>query len=156
RELPARGVVGGRGIALVATGVLYAIVLVVATAQLQIGEVILNSVVSAMVWGLAAAVAIGVGVGLAYALKEAFPAMIRGSTQIQPALKPGQQVTLDGQAGTVQQVGSFNVILRDGAGKTIVIPTKNIIDKNIVIESGPSPEIQENLVSRSSYDTEAA
>ena len=35
RELPARGVVGGRAIGLAATGILYAIVLVVATTQLQ-------------------------------------------------------------------------------------------------------------------------
>ncbi len=145
RELPARGVVGGRAIGLAATGILYAIVLVVATTQLQIGEVILNSVISALIWGLAAAIAVGVGVGLAYGLREAFPAMIRGSTQIQPALKPSQRVTIDGRTGIVQEAGAFNIILKDDQGKTIVIPTKNIIDKEIVIESGPKPETQESI-----------
>ena len=53
RELPARGVVGGKAIGLLATGILYAIVLVVATTQLQIGEAILNSVISALIWGMA-------------------------------------------------------------------------------------------------------
>ena len=96
RELPARGVVGGKAIGLIATGILYAIVLVVATTQLQIGEAILNSVISALIWGMAAAIAIGVGVGLAYGLREAFPAMIRGTTQIQPTLKQGQRVTIGG------------------------------------------------------------
>ncbi len=143
RELPARGVVGGKAIGLAATGILYAIVLVVATTQLQIGEVILNSVISALIWGLAAAIAVGVGVGLAYGLREAFPAMIRGSTQIQPALKPSQRVTIDGRTGIVQEAGAFNIILKDDQGKTIVIPTKNIIDKEIVIESGPKPQTQE-------------
>jgi len=143
RELPARGVVGGRAIGLAATGILYAIVLVVATTQLQIGEVILNSVISALIWGIAAAIAIGVGVGLAYGLREAFPAMIRGSTQIQPALKPTQRVTIDGRTGVIQEAGAFNIILKDDQGKTIVIPTKNIIDKEIVIESGPKPQTQE-------------
>lgn len=157
RELPARGVVGGKTIGLGATGILYAIVLVVATTQLQIGEEILNSVISALVWGVAAAIAIGVGVGLAYGLREAFPAMIRGSAQIQPALKAGQKVTLDGHAGTIQQVGSFNIILKDDGGKTIVIPTKNIIDKDIVIEFGPSPENQETMADKlATYGTEAA
>src|SRR3712207_6600002 len=147
RELPARGVVGGRAIALVATGILYAIVLVVATTQLQIGEAILNSVISALIWGMAAAIAIGVGVGLAYGLREAFPAMIRGTTQIQPTLKQGQRVTIGGTTtGTVQEAGSFSVILRDDQGKTIVIPTKNILDKEIVIESGPAPATQEKAV----------
>jgi hypothetical protein len=147
RELPARGVVGGRAIALVATGILYAIVLVVATTQLQIGEAILNSVISALIWGMAAAIAIGVGVGLAYGLREAFPAMIRGTTQIQPTLKQGQRVTIGGvTTGTVQEAGSFSVILKDNQGKTIVIPTKNILDKEIVIESGPAPATQEKAV----------
>ena len=145
RELPARGVVGGKAIGLAATGILYAIVLVVATTQLQIGEVILNSVISALIWGLAAAIAVGVGVGLAYGLREAFPAMIRGSTQIQPTLRQGQRVTLDGRTGVIQEAGAFNIILKDDQGKTIVIPTKNIIDKEIVIESGPKPETQESM-----------
>ena len=150
RELPARGVVGGKAIGLVATGILYAVVLVVATTQLQIGEAILNSVISALIWGMAAAIAIGVGVGLAYGLREAFPAMIRGSTQIQPTLRKGQRVTIGGVGGgtkgTIQEAGSFSVILKDDQGKTIVIPTKNILDKEIVIESGPSPAIQEKAV----------
>jgi hypothetical protein len=147
RELPRRGVIGGKAIGLIATGILYAIVLVVATTQLQIGEAILNSVISALIWGMAAAIAIGVGVGLAYGLREAFPAMIRGTTQIQPTLKQGQRVTIGGVTkGTVQEAGSFSVILKDDQGKTIVIPTKNILDKEIVIESGPAPATQEKAV----------
>ena len=150
RELPARGVVGGKAIGFVATGILYAIVLVVATTQLQIGEAILNSVISALIWGMAAAIAIGVGVGLAYALREAFPAMISGTTQIQPTLRTGQRITIGGAGGgttgTVQEAGSFSIILKDDQGKTIVIPTKNILDKEIVIESGPAPATQEKAV----------
>ncbi|HXG05793.1 MAG TPA: mechanosensitive ion channel domain-containing protein [Nitrososphaera sp.] len=144
-ELPARGVVGGRAIGLAATGILYAIVFVVAITQLRIGEAVLNSVISALVWGVAAAIAIGVGVGLAYGLREAFPAMIKGSTQIQPTLRQGQRVTLDGRTGVIQDAGSFSIILRDDEGKTVVIPTKNIVDKEIVIESGPKPATQESM-----------
>jgi hypothetical protein len=157
--MDAKGASGG----LAATGILYAIVLVVATTQLQIGEEVLNSVISALIWGLAAAIAIGVGVGLAYALREAFPAMIRGSTQIQPTLKPSQRVTLDGHTGIVQEAGAFNIILKDDQGKTIVIPTKNIVDKDIIIEDGPQPETQEKWVegqkaaeSSKTYRSEAA
>jgi hypothetical protein len=165
RELPARGVVGGKFIGLAATGILYAIVLVVATTQLRIGETILNSAISALVWGLAAALAIGVGVGLAYGLREAIPSLIRGSTQIQPTLRPGQRVSFDGIAGTVRQAGAFSIILKDDQGKTVVVPTKNIADRQIVIESGPSPDIQEDKVgveskansySASKYRTQAS
>lgn len=156
RELPARGVIGGKALGLAATGILYAIIFAVAVAQLRIGEAILNSVISALVWGIAAAVAIGVGVGLAYGLKEAFPAMIRGSTQIQPTLKQGQRVTLDGRTGTIQEAGSFSVILKDDQGNTVVIPTKNIVDKEVVILSGPRPETQEQRIEKqTALDTEA-
>src|SRR5919108_941461 len=55
RELPARGVAGGKVIGLAATAIMYAIVFAVAVAQLRIGEAILNSVISALVWGMAAA-----------------------------------------------------------------------------------------------------
>src|SRR5919112_429952 len=127
--------------------VAFIIILVVATTQLQIGEAILNSVISALIWGMAAAIAVGVGVGLAYALRETFPAMIRGTTQIQPTLKKGQRVTIGGTTtGTVQEAGSFSIILKDDQGKTIVIPTKNIVDKEVVIESGPAPATQEKAV----------
>jgi hypothetical protein len=153
RELPARGVVGGKALGLAATGILYAIVFAVAVAQLQIGATILNSVISALVWGIAAAVAIGVGVGLAYALRETFPAMIRGSTQIQPTLKQGQRVTLDGRTGIIQEAGSFSIILRDDEGNTVVIPTKNIVDKEVVILSGPKPETSEKMVEGMSTET---
>jgi hypothetical protein len=123
---------------------------------LRIGEEILNSVISALVWGLAAAIAIGFGAGLAYGLREAFPAMIKGSTVIQPAVKPGQKISYNGFAGTVQQVGAFSVILKDEQGRTVVVPTKNIADKEIVIESGPSPETQESMTERRSAYTETA
>jgi len=38
------------------------------------------------------------------------------------------------------------VILKDDQGKTIVIPSKNISDKQIIIESGSPHEIQEKAV----------
>jgi hypothetical protein len=153
RELPARGVIAGKTIGLAATGILYAIVFAVAVAQLRIGEVILNSVISALVWGVAAALAIGVGVGLAYGLRETFPALIRGSVQIQPALKQGQRVAVNGRTGVIQEAGSFSIILKDDSGNTVVIPTKNIVDKEIVIQSGPKPETQERVVEGMSSET---
>ena len=46
----------------------------------------------------------------------------------------------------MQEAGSFSVILKDDQGKTIVAPSKNIADKEIVIESGPAPATQERAV----------
>jgi hypothetical protein len=146
RELPKRGIIAGKTIALAATGILYAIVLTVAVTQLGIGQTILNNVITAMVWGIAAAIAIGFGVGLAYGLREAIPSVIKGNTMIQPTLKQGQRISYNGLAGTVEEVGAFSVILRDDTGRTIVIPTKNLMDKELVIESGPRPETQERVL----------
>ncbi len=141
RELPHRGVAGGKTIGIASRGLLYAIVIAIAITQLRIGESILNTVISAVVWGIAAALAIGVGVGLAYGLKEAIPSLIRGTTQIEPILKPGQKVRFNGHVGKIQQAGSFNIILKNEEGNTVVIPTKELAEKEIVIESGPEPDL---------------
>jgi hypothetical protein len=149
RELPRRGFIAGKTIGLVTTGILYAIVLTVAVTQLGIGQAILNSVITAMVWALAAAVAIGFGVGLAYGLREAIPSVIKGNTLIQPSIKQGQRISINGHRGTVQEVGAFSIILKDEeGGKTVVIPTKNLTDEEIVIEDGPRPETQERMMER--------
>lgn len=149
-ELPKRGIIGGKMVGLAMTGILYAIVLTVAVSQLGIGEAILNSVITALVWAMAAAIAVGFGVGLAYGLREAIPAFIKGNTIVQPTLKKGQRISYKEHSGTVQEVGAFSVILKDDQGRTVVLPTKNLMNDEIVIESGPSPETQERVMERSS------
>ena len=148
KELPARGVPGGKAIGLGAKGVLYAIVFVTAITQLQIGAGILNMVISALVWGLAGALAIGLGVGLAFGLKDVLPSLIQGSTNIESTLKAGQKIRFDGHTGTIKQAGAFHIILQNEKGETVVLPTKSIADKEIIIESGPEPEIPEKKVER--------
>jgi hypothetical protein len=147
-ELPARGVPGGKAIGLGAKGILYAIVFVTAITQLQIGAGILNMVISALVWGMAAALAIGLGVGLAYGLKDVLPSLIHGSTNIESTLKPGQKIRFNGHIGTIRQAGAFHIVMDNEAGETVVLPTKSIADKEIIIESGPQPEIPEKKVER--------
>jgi hypothetical protein len=146
RELPARGVPGGKIIGLGAKAILYAIVFVTAITQLQIGAGILNMVIAALVWGIAGAIAIGVGVGLAYALKDLLPSLMYGMTNVRSILKPGQKVNFGGRVGTIKQAGAFHVILEDDKGVTVIVPTKHIAEKEIQIESGPEPEIPERMV----------
>jgi hypothetical protein len=153
RELTARQIPGGNLIGLAATGVLYAIVIIIALTQLQIGSGVLNTVVAAFAWGIAAALAIGVGVGLAYGLRELIPSVITGSTNVESTLKPGQKIRVGKYAGTVEQAGAFNIILRSEEG-LVVLPTKILIDKEIVIESGPSPEIPERRLLRLAEERE--
>jgi hypothetical protein len=148
RELPKRGIIAGKMMGLAVTGILYAIVLAVAVTQLGIGQQILSSVITALIWGLAAAIAIGFGVGLAYGLREAILSVIKASTVIQPSIKQGQRISVNAHRGIVQEVGAFSVILKDEEGKTIVIPTKNLTEEEIVIEAGPQPETQEKMMER--------
>ena len=148
RELPRRGIIAGKTIGLAITGILYAIVLTVAVTQLGIGQQILNSVITALIWGLAAAIAIGFGVGLAYGLRDAIPSLIKGNTLIQPAIKQGQRISFNQHRGTVQEVGAFSVIIKDEEGRTVVIPTKNMVDEEIIVEAGPTPETQEKVMER--------
>jgi Mechanosensitive ion channel len=86
-------------------------------------------------------VAVGLGVGLAYGLKEVIPSMIKGSTQVESTLKLGQRVKFDGHVGTILQAGAFHIVMQNEVGKTIVIPTKSITDKEYEIES-ESPHLQ--------------
>ena len=94
-------------------------------------------VISALVWGLAGALAIGLGVGLAYGLRDVLPSLVQGSTNIESTLKPGQKIRFDGHSGTIKQAGAFHIIMDNDKGETIVLPTKMITDKEITIESGP-------------------
>ncbi len=154
RELPARGVPGGRAIGLGAKGILYTIVFVTAITQLQIGAGILNIVISALVWGVAGAIAIGLGVALAYGLKDILPSIIHGTANIKSTLKPGQKVRINGTTGTIRQAGTLQIILENEKGETVVVPTKSIVDKEIVIESGPPPEITEEKLKDIAQDIE--
>jgi hypothetical protein len=154
KELPARGVPGGKVIGLGAKGILYAIVFVTAITQLQIGAGILNTVIAALVWGIAGAIAIGLGVGMAYGLKDLLPSLIHSSANVESTLKRGQKIRFDGRSGTIKQAGAFHIILENEEGKTVVVPTKMIADKEIIIESGPEPEIPEKRVERAIEEQE--
>jgi hypothetical protein len=148
KELPARGVPGGSAIGLGTKGIIYAITFVVAITQLQIGAGILNMVISALVWGIAGAIAIGLGVGLAFGLKDILPSLIHGTTNVQTTLKPGQKIRVDGHVGTIKQAGSLHIIMQNDKGETVILPTKMIADKEIIIESGPEPELPEKKAER--------
>lgn len=147
KELTARQIPGGSMIGLAATALFYGVVIIIALTQLQIGGGVLNTVVAAFAWGIAAALAIGVGVGLAYGLKELIPSVIAGSTHVESTLKPGQKIRVGKHSGTIEQAGAFNIILKNEGG-LVVIPTKNLVGQEIVIESGPSPEIPERRLER--------
>ena len=65
------------------------------------------------------------------------------TTNIHSTLKPGQKIRLEKHSGTIKEVGAFQIILENEEGQTVIIPTKSIIDKDIIVESGPAPETPE-------------
>ena len=67
-------------------------------------------------------------------------------TNVQSTLKPGQRINFEGRVGTIKQAGAFHIILEDEKGKTVIVPTKQIAEKEIQVESGPEPEIPEKKV----------
>jgi small-conductance mechanosensitive channel len=85
---------------------------------------------------------------MAYGLKDLLPSLIHGSANVESTLKRGQKLRFDGKTGTIKQAGAFQIIIENEEGKTVVIPTKMIADKEIIIESGPEPEIPEKKVER--------
>ena len=59
-----------------------------------------------------------------------------------------KKVRFDGHRGTIKQAGAFHIIMDNDKGETVVLPTKSIADKEIIIESGPEPEIPEKKIER--------
>ena len=74
--------------------------------------------------------------------------LVQGSTNIESTLKPGQKIRFDGHSDTIEQTGAFHIIMDNDKGETVVLPTKLIADKDIIIESGPQPEIPEKKIER--------
>ncbi|MGI8834051.1 MAG: mechanosensitive ion channel domain-containing protein, partial [Nitrososphaeraceae archaeon] len=82
------------------------------------------------------------------------PSLIHGSTNIESTLKKGQKIRFDGHSGIIKQAGAFHIIMENEAGETVVLPTKSIADKEIIIESGPQPETPEKKIERLTEEAE--
>ena len=67
-------------------------------------------------------------------------------TNVQINPKARQRINFEGRVGRIKQAGAFHIILEDEKGKTVIVPTKHIAEKEIQIESGPEPEIPEKKV----------
>ena len=76
------------------------------------------------------------------------PSLITGATHVESILKEGQKVRFGEHSGTIQQAGAFHIILRDEQGRTIIVPIKGVMNKDIIIEDGPRPETPEKRIHR--------
>ncbi len=58
------------------------------------------------------------------------------------------KLRLNGHSATIKQARAFHIIMENDARETVVLPTKSIADKEIIIELGPQPEIPEKKEER--------
>jgi len=113
--------------------VIYGIVFAVGFTQLGIGESIIPILVSAFSWSIAVAVGAAIAVGLGFALKDLIPASIVGASHQRSILKIGQKVRIGEITGTVTAAQLLHVIITNEKNESIVIPTKELMNKTIVI-----------------------
>lgn len=113
--------------------VIYGIVFAIGFTQLGIGESIIPILVSAFSWSVAIAVGAAIAVGLGFALKDIIPASIIGASNQRSVLKVGQRVKIGDVTGTVTASQMLYVIITNEKNESVVIPTKELMNKIIVI-----------------------
>lgn len=113
--------------------VIYGIVFAVGFTQLGVGESIIPILVSAFSWSIAIAIGASIAIGLGFALKDIIPASIIGASNQRYILKVGQKVRIGDVTGTVTATQLLHVIITNDRNESIVIPTKELMNKTIVI-----------------------
>jgi uncharacterized membrane-anchored protein YhcB (DUF1043 family) len=113
--------------------VLYGLVFSVGFTQLGIGESIIPILVSAFSWSIAIAVGAAVAIGLGFALKDIIPASIIGASNQRSILKIGQKVRIGEITGTITASQLLYVIVTNDKNESMVIPTKDLMNKPLVI-----------------------
>ena len=110
----------------------FVIIASIALTQIGIGEIILPIVV--------AAVSISLAIALGYGFKDVFRKLVRGiESSSSEKLKVGQKIKIgddDGIEGTVTEVHSSSVTLRNEEGDSVIVPKDEISKKSITIKNG--------------------
>jgi uncharacterized membrane-anchored protein YhcB (DUF1043 family) len=113
--------------------VIYGIVFAVGFTQLGVGQSIIPILVSAFSWSVAIAIGAAIAVGLGFALKDVIPASIVGASNQRSFLKVGQKVRIGEITGMVTATQLLHVIVTNDKNESVVIPTKELMNKTIVI-----------------------
>jgi len=107
-----------------------AFAVVAALSQLEIAPAIVNTLWTAVIGGLAIAMAIAFGLGARDAAGSiATGQMIKGDIQ------PGMQIGVDGQEGAVEKVGAVYTTVRTGSGMAL-IPNAELARKTVTTTGG--------------------
>jgi small-conductance mechanosensitive channel len=115
-----------------------AFAIVAALSQLQIAPAIVNTLWTALIFGLMGALALAFGLGG----RDAAGSVAAGQL-IRNEIQPGMQIGVDGQGGTVEQVGAVYTTVRTGSG-AFKIPNAELARQTVLVAgSGPARPGQE-------------
>jgi len=138
QELIQRDLGGSKYIITGVKVVIYGIIFAVALTQLGIGEDIIPILVSSFSWSISIAIGAAIAIGLGFALKDIIPSLIGFASNQRLGLKEGQKVKIDDITGTITAIEALHIVVTDEKNETIIIPTKEIMNKTIRIISSKS------------------
>ncbi len=114
-----------------------AFAVVAALSQLQIAPDIINVLWTALIGGFALALALAFGLGA----RDAAGSVATGQ-MIKGEIQPGMQIQVDGQGGTVEQIGAVYTTIRTPSG-SFKVPNAELARTTILVAGGtPSGEPQ--------------
>lgn len=113
-----------------------AFAIVAALSQLEIAPEIVNVLWTALIGGFALALALAFGLGL----RDAAGSVGTGQL-IKGEIQPGMQIGVDGEGGTVEQVGAVYTTIRTANG-SFKVPNADLARKTILVAGGGSADGQ--------------
>ncbi|MDE1843974.1 MAG: mechanosensitive ion channel [Thaumarchaeota archaeon] len=124
---------GSRYIGIGVKIVIYSIVFAVGLTQIGVGQSIIPTLVSAFSWSIAAAIGTAIAIGLGFTLKDILPTAIAGTSGHRAIYKVGQVIKIGDMIGTITSSEMFHIIVTNEKNESIVIPTKELMNKSVVI-----------------------
>ena len=132
-ELITHNYAGSRYIGVGIKIVIYSVIFAVGLTQIGIGQSVIPTLVAAFSWSIAAAVGAAIAIGLGFTLKDVLPTAIAGATQNRSIYKIGQVIRIGDITGTITASEMFHIIVTNERNESVVIPTKELMSKSVVI-----------------------
>jgi hypothetical protein len=118
--------------------VIYSIVFAIGLTQIGIGQSVIPTLVSAFSWSIAAAIGTAIAIGLGFTLKDLLPTAIAGTSVQRSIYKVGQKIRVGDVTGIITSSEIFHIIITNEKNESIVIPTKELMSKSVVILNSDS------------------
>ncbi len=112
--------------------VIYSVVFAVGLTQIGIGQSVIPTLVAAFSWSIAVAVGAAIAIGLGFTLKDILPTIV-GASQNRSTYKVGQVIRIGDITGTITSSETFHVIVTNEKNESVVIPTKELVNKSFTI-----------------------